>query len=1084
MLFRLRPRVESMEDRILLLTFLVSNTNDSGPGSLRQAIIDADIPGPPGTIDFDIFGFGVQTIYPLTPLPAITNAVTIDGFSQPGSFGTPSIEINGGSGGSLGIILPPLPGLSPPPTSTQPVAGDGLLITAPKVTVCGLVIDEFSQGAGIHITGLSASRDWIYGDYLGTDATGTQSAPDSPGILIDGGASDNLIGTNGDGINDSAESNLISGNNALSLISGKIALGGGVEISGQGTDGNVVAGNLIGTDVTGTRALANSTGVSIDSGASYNDVGVNPYGGTAVGDEANVISGNATGIQIRDTGLNPQAAAGNVVAGNKIGTDITGDVPLPNTAGGIAIEPDASGNTIGGITAALGNLIADNGGPGISVSSVAGLPTVGDQITGNRIFANTGQAIDLGGDGVTEDAAAPRQGPNDLQNFPIIVTTADGSLQGWLGGSLPLTAYHIEFFASAGDNADESGEAQDFLGSIDVTTDSRGQAVFAVPFAAPAGLPIITATATDPQGNTSEVSAQRPTSLEMPPASFRPLPGRAVTFSAASGDGIAIQDPDSGPLGPLWSATLTVTTGTLELSSTAGLTGSGNGTGTLSYSGPLSALNAALDGLIDTPTAGAPLFATLTMTAASYGSSSQQAQFVITDGAFTVTTTADSGPGSLRQAILDSDAAAGGMNRIVFAIPGSGPEQIGLLSPLPTITASVAIDGTTQPGYAGAPLIALTAAGPGVATTFTIAGANVTVSGLGPGTGGFVLDPAAPSSQVTIPPAPISVNPAVTSAAYPIDLTAAGLFLAVANDAGGPVRLVLADAQGRVLVTSNGLASGASPAVINEDLQAGSYTLEVFDLGAAGAWTLTMIGTPSSVPFQPATLEPAGASSSSTGIADPMATGDFNGDGKLDLAVIGADSNDVAVLLGNGDGTFQPPVLYAAGSDLSSIVAGDFNGDGKLDLAVTDSGTNEVSILLGNGDGTFQPPITDAVGSGPDAMVAGDFNGDGKLDLAVADGGSNQVSVLLGNGDGTFQAGEQLAVGFDPDGIVAGDFNSDGHLDLAVIDRYCGRARAIDPLFDFALPGRTFDPARHRRRAIRAGCQRDPAGIAQCDRGG
>ena len=99
------------------------------------------------------------------------------------------------------------------------------------------------------------------------------------------------------------------------------------------------------------------------------------------------------------------------------------------------------------------------------------------------------------------------------------------------------------------------------------------------------------------------------------------------------------------------------------------------------------------------------------------------------------------------------------------------------------------------------------------------------------------------------------------------------------------------------------------------------------------------------------------------------------------------------------------------GSCPDALVAGDFNGDGRTDLAVANSGSNDVSVLLGNGDGTFQPQVTYAVGSGPDALVAGDFNGDGRTDLAVANSGSNDVSVLLGNGDGTFQTQVTYAVG-------------------------------------------------------------------------
>jgi len=175
----------------------------------------------------------------------------------------------------------------------------------------------------------------------------------------------------------------------------------------------------------------------------------------------------------------------------------------------------------------------------------------------------------------------------------------------------------------------------------------------------------------------------------------------------------------------------------------------------------------------------------------------------------------------------------------------------------------------------------------------------------------------------------------------------------------------------------------------------------------------------------------------SSGVSS-LAVGDFNGDGKPDLAVASSGLQGgaaaVTILLGNGDGTFTPSGSPIPGG--GAIVVADFNGDGKLDLAVANNGNNNVSILLGNGDGTFTQAANSPVpvGSQPYAIAAGDFTGSGKLGLAVANYGSNTVTLLLGNGDGTFTqpVGSPITVGKGPISLAVGDFNGSGRLGLAV----------------------------------------------------
>ncbi len=163
-----------------------------------------------------------------------------------------------------------------------------------------------------------------------------------------------------------------------------------------------------------------------------------------------------------------------------------------------------------------------------------------------------------------------------------------------------------------------------------------------------------------------------------------------------------------------------------------------------------------------------------------------------------------------------------------------------------------------------------------------------------------------------------------------------------------------------------------------------------------------------------------------------LAAGDFNGDGILDLAVTNRTANNVSILQGNGSGGFTAIGTYGAHTGPAFVVTGDFDRDGRLDLAIANNFSADVSILLGIGNGTFATAVNYSAGSEPAALAIGDFNGDGKTDLAVTNYSPNTVSVLLGNGNGTFPAAASYATAFNPWSVAIGDFNGDGKSDLAV----------------------------------------------------
>jgi hypothetical protein len=392
--------------------------------------------------------------------------VVIDGYTQPGA----SPNTNGPSLGTNAVLMIELDG------SRAGAGTDGLLITADNSTVRGLVINRFSW-YGIFI---GSGGNVIEGNFIGTDVTGSAGLGNGAGVPIFSASGNTIGGTT------AGARNVISGNE-----------GYGVGIFDSST-GNLVQGNFIGTDATGTVDLGNSAyGVVIYySGASNNIIG----GTTA--EARNIISGNDVGGISLWNGV-----TGNLVQGNFIGTDVTGTVDLGNVWGGVSIG-DASNNIVGGTTSGAGNIISGNDMNGVDI---AGSGATGNLVQGNFIFSNAGLGIDLGGDGMTpNDGGDGDTGANNLQNFPVLTSATSGSsitIEGTLN-STANTEFRLEFFSNTACDPSGYGEGETFLGSTNVTTNGSGNVNFVAnfPVTVPAGQ-FITSTATDPNNNTSEFSA-------------------------------------------------------------------------------------------------------------------------------------------------------------------------------------------------------------------------------------------------------------------------------------------------------------------------------------------------------------------------------------------------------------------------------------------------------------------------------------------------------------------------------------------------------------------------------------------------
>ena len=459
--------------------FTVINTANSGPGSLTQAILDANaLPGS-DRIVFNIPGPGPHQIqaYP-NALPEVNDPITIDGYTQPGA------APNTSQAGDNAIIKIQIDGAYEKGTNVE----YGLVLSAGASTVRGLSITGFPSlssigpyrtGAAIRL--ILEGGNTIEGNFLGLEPDASSIRGTNVGVDV--GSNGNIIGGN-----TPAARNVIGGNSYGIVL--------------FGPNGNKVAGNFIGTDGTGSQSRGNGTGILVLSGDHTNTI----IGGTAP-EATNIISGNyGAGIKLGVQGQYIIPANDIVLQGNLIGTAANGVDPLHNSEDGINIF--GSRNLVGGLEPGAANTIAFNWRAGVAVVNGPNtFPSTGNRVLSNVIYANLAPAIDLGGDGPTSnDLGDTDTGPNNFQNFPVFTTidpaaaNGDVIIHGELN-STPSSNFLLQFFFQ------KFPLKPRLLGSASVTTTAggRGRFDFVTQGLGPMDGNFLLASATDEAGNTSEL---------------------------------------------------------------------------------------------------------------------------------------------------------------------------------------------------------------------------------------------------------------------------------------------------------------------------------------------------------------------------------------------------------------------------------------------------------------------------------------------------------------------------------------------------------------------------------------------------
>ena len=1048
-----------LEERVVPATFTVVNNSDSGVGSLREAIINANATSANDTINFSV----VNSPYTINLGSALPNIASTS------SAGTLTINGLGASSLTISGSDPTNPNNANRDFNIFNIASGGNL-TISGVTVSGA--QTTGNGGGFNNSGaLTVSNSTISGNTVGVFGGGIFN--NGTLNIANSTLSGNRANFGGGIFNDSNSTSTIS--NSTFSANSAVTLGGG--LFNQKTNGIVGIVTLTNSTLSGNSARSNANSV-ISSGGIYNDGTLNI---------ANTIIANSTVI-------NSSSPINDYAGNGTIGTNLNNlvqDGSLNNTTGNSSGSGDISGNPF------LSSL-ASNGGP-----------------TETMAFTSSSPSSVTAGGNTTVSNAAPIFGLD--QRGYVRSTTSPSSIGAFeFGGSTPPLPTVTSVLPSTGSGAGGTNvtiTGTDLAGATSVTIGGT-----AVNFTVVSSTSITTTTPAHTAGAVSiQVTTVRGTSNSTANTLYTYTPtvtqntnnlainATTLTITGAGFDTIAANNTVSlsSGTGTVTSATATQLTVTFNTAPTPGTLGAVVTTNSISSGSAVQVANIVEVPRITSispaagPTTGGT---TITITGLSLSTVTAVTIGGIAASSFTVVNgqkiTAVTPPGTFGAAnvlVTDSNGTNSTSANTVFnytagafitpPVPFSPafPHALSINAPGSAVTSSASFTVTFNQPVTGVDaadfnLIATGTVANGTISSVSGSGATYTVNVTGiTGSGSLGLNLVSLPTITALPS--FAAQSTFSTGAKPASVTLGdvdgdgNLDMITANYNSASVSVLLGNGNG-TFQGQQTLATGTQPFSVTLGDVNGDGTLDIVTAnkgsnnasvllgngdGAFKAQTTFATGTqPRSVALGDVngdgTLDIVTANQGSSNVSVLLGTGngsfagqavdtlnaaqsysvalgDVNGDGKLDIVAGNRSGSNGSLLLGNGDGTFQASQVFTVGNPQVFVALGDVNGDGKLDIVVAKAG-NDISVLLGNGNGTFQGPINSTPGTNPRSVTLRDVNGDGKLDILTANFGSTNASVLLGNGNGTFKSAVTFATGTNSRSATLGDVNGDGRLDI------------------------------------------------------